>query len=131
MAARQEAVNDSLETSVDKALKEEQRKRVDKLSQETPRRRKSPFAGATRTSHSPRPLPVKPRPSDSDQVLSSRPRYQEDVPRRPEPVEEVPRLEQVQTVEENYCLSVTLSVLTVMALGVVFLYSWFSANAVK
>jgi len=132
MASRQEAANDSLETSVDKTLKEEQRKTADRLAQEIPRRRKSPFANATRPNHSPRPSPIKPRPSDFDQMLPSRPRFQEDVPKRPVPVEEeVPKLEQAEAGEETYCLSVTLSVLTVVALGAVFLYSWISANAVK
>ena len=130
MASRQEAANDSLETSVEKVVKDEQRKTVDRIGKEPIRRRKSPFATVARTHHSPRPSPVKPRPSDFEQP--SRPRFAEDTPKRPVPVEEEsPVQEQVETAEDNCCLSVALTVLTLVVLGAVFLYSWASASAVK
>lgn len=131
MASRQEAANDSLETSVEKVVKDEQRKTVDRIGQEPIRRRKSPFATVART-HSPRPSPVKPRPSDFEQVAPSRPRFSEDTPKRPVPAEEEsPMQEQADTAEDNYCLSVALTALTLVVLGAVFLYSWASASAVK
>jgi hypothetical protein len=39
--------------------------------------------------------------------------------------------EQADTAEDNYCLSVALTALTLVVLGAVFLYSWASASAVK
>lgn len=130
MAKRQEAANDSLETSVEKVVKDEQRKTVDRIGQEPIRRRKSPFATVARTHHSPRPSPSKPRPSDFEQP--SRPRFSEDTPKPPVPVEdENPMQEQVETAEDNYCISVAVTALTIVVLAAVFLYSWASASAVK
>ena len=131
MASRHPELNDSLETSVEKTLKAEQLRRVEKASQEPSRRRKSPFATVARTSHSPRPAFHPPRQSDPDEVVQSRPRFPpEEVSRRS--IEEDPvKVEERDTEGDNYCLSVALSVLSVVVLSMIFVYSWASASAVK
>ena len=130
MASRQpEPLNDSLETSVEKTLRTEQLKRVEKTSQEPTRRRKSPFATVAR-SHSPRPGYMPPRTPDIEQVTPSRARYPEELPKRPVEVE-VAKPDADEGTGDNFCLSVALSVLTIVVLCAVFCYSWASGNAVK
>ena len=131
MASRSpEELNDSLETYVESALKKEQQTRLERASREPLRRRKSPFATVVRSSHSPRPTYHPPRTSDLDSVANSRPRYSEDTGARAEE-ERSAEPELKETAEGNCCLSVALSLLTIVGVCAIFAFSWVSTNAVK
>lgn len=131
MAARPSNTrNDSLEISIEKSLREEKLRRAANSTNEAPRRRPSPFATVARNSHSPRAAYHQPRTSDFDSVNSARTRFAEDTSMRSVGEERI-RPEGKEAVEDNYCLTVALTLLTVVGVCVIVFYSWTSASFVK
>ena len=133
--------NESLEANVERTLKEGQLRRVEEESRETPKRRKSPFAAMSRLPRkelSPRPTPSQipatrfGEPPEFDQY-QPRSRYTE--PRKFIEESEKPHNQREEPESEvngeNCCISVTIAVVTLLALVVIFAYSFLATKEVK